>query len=116
MTRGTEGNRGWRCETVALRALLVADLHYDLRKFDWVLEQAVDVDLLVVAGDLLDIASNVPLDAQITVVLEYLARFADRTHHGGLLRQPRSRPSGRRRREGHRLAVRGPRSGGAGRR
>jgi len=59
-----------------VRALLVADLHYDLRKLDWVLGQAPDVDLLVVAGDLLDIGSNVPLDAQIVVVVEYLARFA----------------------------------------
>jgi Icc-related predicted phosphoesterase len=62
-----------------VRALLVSDLHYDLRKLDWVLGRANDVDLLVVAGDLLDIASGVPLDAQIVVVLEYLARFADRT-------------------------------------
>jgi Icc-related predicted phosphoesterase len=61
-----------------MRALLVSDLHYDLRKLDWVLAQADDVDLLVVAGDLLDISSAVPLDAQIVVVLEYLARFADR--------------------------------------
>jgi Icc-related predicted phosphoesterase len=62
-----------------VRVLLVSDLHYDLRKLDWVLDQATDVDLLVVAGDLLDIASSVPLDAQIVVVLEYLARFAERT-------------------------------------
>jgi len=73
------GKQRWRCDTAAVRALLVSDLHYDLRKLDWVLEQAVDVDLLVVAGDLLNIASSVPLDAQITVVLEYVARFADQT-------------------------------------
>jgi Icc-related predicted phosphoesterase len=59
-----------------MRALLVSDLHYDLRKLDWVLGEAATVDLLVVAGDLLDIASGVPLDAQITVVLEYLERCA----------------------------------------
>lgn len=59
-------------------ALLVADLHYDLRKLDWVLAEAEGVDLLVVAGDLLDIGSRVPLDAQITVSLEYLARCATR--------------------------------------
>lgn len=61
------------------RVLLVSDLHYDLRKLDWMLDQAADVDLLAVAGDLLDIASGVPLDAQIAVVLEYLARCAERT-------------------------------------
>lgn len=63
----------------AMRALLVSDLHYDLRKLDWVLAEAAGVDLLVVAGDLLDIGSSVPLDAQIVVVLEYLARFAEQT-------------------------------------
>ncbi len=59
-----------------MRALLVSDLHYDLRKLDWVLAEAADVDVLVVAGDLLDIGSSVPLDAQIDVALEYLARAA----------------------------------------
>ena len=67
------------CEDPAVRVLLVADLHYELKKFDWMLEEAPGVDLLVVAGDLLDIASAVPLDAQITVVLEYLARCAATT-------------------------------------
>jgi len=62
-----------------LRTLLVSDLHYDLPKLDWVLDQAADVDLLVLAGDLLNIASSVPLDAQITVVLEYLGRMAAET-------------------------------------
>jgi Icc-related predicted phosphoesterase len=62
-----------------VRALVVSDLHYDLRKLDWVLDQAADVDLLAIAGDLLDVASGVPLDAQIAVALEYLSRFADRT-------------------------------------
>jgi Icc-related predicted phosphoesterase len=62
-----------------VRTLLVSDLHYDLRKLDWVLAEAAGVDLLVIAGDLLDIASHVPLDAQIVVVLEYLERCAAKT-------------------------------------
>jgi Icc-related predicted phosphoesterase len=57
----------------------VSDLHYDLPKLDWVLDQAAEVDVVAVAGDLLDIASDVPLDAQIAVALEYLARCAERT-------------------------------------
>jgi len=61
-----------------VRALLVSDIHYDLRKLDWMLAEAADIDLLVVAGDLLDIASSVPLDAQIAVALEYLSRCAAR--------------------------------------
>lgn len=56
--------------------LLVSDLHYDLRKYDWLLDQAGRHDVVAVAGDLLDIASGVPLDAQAVVVLEYLARMA----------------------------------------
>lgn len=62
-----------------MRVLLVSDLHYDLRKLDWVLEQAEPRTLLVLAGDLLDVAGRVPLDAQITVVLAYLERMAART-------------------------------------
>jgi len=65
-----------------VRVLLVSDLHYDLRKLDWVLGRAgsaVDpVDVIVLAGDLLDVGSAVPLDAQITVVLSYLERLAAR--------------------------------------
>lgn len=57
----------------------MSDLHYDLRKLDWALDQAGDVDLLAIAGDLLDVGSAVPLDAQIAVVLEYLGRMASRT-------------------------------------
>jgi Icc-related predicted phosphoesterase len=63
-----------------MRVLLVSDLHYDLRKFDWIAARLAEADsttdVLVVAGDLLNIASSVPLDTQITVVSTYLARFA----------------------------------------
>ena len=62
-----------------MRLLLVSDLHYSLKQLDWVTAAAADYDLLVVAGDLLDIASYVEPDAQIAVVLEYLARMAART-------------------------------------
>ena len=59
-----------------VRIVLVSDLHYDLRKLDWVLARAAEVDVVVIAGDLLDVAGAVPLDAQITVVLGYLERLA----------------------------------------
>jgi Icc-related predicted phosphoesterase len=62
-----------------VQILLVSDLHYTLRQLDWVASAAGDFDLLVVAGDLLDIASIVEPDAQIAMSLEYLARFATRT-------------------------------------
>ena len=63
-----------------MRVLLVSDLHYDLRKLDWVVARVSDIessiDIAVLAGDFLDISSPVPLDAQITVVLSYMKRLA----------------------------------------
>jgi Icc-related predicted phosphoesterase len=62
-----------------MRILLVADLHYTLKQLDWVVACAAEYDLVVVAGDLLDIRSPVEPDAQIVVVLGYLARIAAKT-------------------------------------
>ena len=59
--------------TDAVRILLVSDLHYTLPQLDWVVRAAPSFDLVVLAGDQLDIASVVPLDAQSIVVLRYLA-------------------------------------------
>jgi predicted MPP superfamily phosphohydrolase len=56
-----------------VRILLVSDLHYTLRQFDWVVDTSPAFDLVVLAGDQLDISSSVALDAQIVVVLRYLA-------------------------------------------
>lgn len=62
-----------------MQILLVADLHYALKQFDWVLSQAEAFDVVVIAGDLLDISSFVPLDAQIAVIDAYLEKLAART-------------------------------------
>jgi Icc-related predicted phosphoesterase len=62
-----------------MRALVVSDLHYGLRAFDWVVANADDYDIVVIAGDMLDIRSYVEPDAQIAVVLEYLARLTAKT-------------------------------------
>ncbi len=59
-----------------MRILAIADLHYALRQFDWVGEQLEGYDLLVLAGDLLDLGSPVELDVQELVVRKYLRRFA----------------------------------------
>ena len=59
-----------------MRVLLVSDLHYTLKQLDWVMSVADDYDLVVIAGDCLDISSMVEPDAQIAVVLEYLSRIA----------------------------------------
>ena len=62
-----------------MRLLLVSDLHYTLKQFDWVTSVASEYDVVVVAGDSLSIASPVDPDAQIAVVLEYLTRMTGRS-------------------------------------
>ena len=61
-----------------MRILAVADLHYALRQFDWVGERLEGFDLLVLAGDLLDLGSAVDLDVQELVVQKYLRRYASK--------------------------------------
>ncbi len=51
-----------------MRILLVSDLHDALPQFDWVVEAAGDSDLVVLAGDHLDIASHVALGTQSFVI------------------------------------------------
>lgn len=62
-----------------MRGLLVSDLHYGLKQFDWVHGVADKFDLVVIAGDSLDISSVVALGAQIVVVSKYLQRVGTRT-------------------------------------
>ncbi len=58
-----------------MRCLVVADLHYSLKQYDWVKLAAGKFDLVIIAGDLLDIASTVEIETQILVVLKYLRRI-----------------------------------------
>jgi Icc-related predicted phosphoesterase len=62
-----------------MRGLLVSDIHYELKQFDWVQAAAAGFDLVVIAGDSLDISSYVAVEAQIVVVSKYLRRMAQRT-------------------------------------
>ena len=50
----------YSAETV--RLLLASDLHYSLRQFDWIVARS-DFDVVVLAGDHLDISSPVAMDA-----------------------------------------------------
>jgi Icc-related predicted phosphoesterase len=61
-----------------MKCLLVSDLHYTLKQLDWVDRVATDFDLVIMAGDHLDIASAVALEAQIVVMLKYLQRVGSR--------------------------------------
>jgi Icc-related predicted phosphoesterase len=60
-----------------VRVLLACDLHYALPQFDWVLDRLDEFDLVVLAGDQLDIASSVPLDAQIAMIEALIDRLDD---------------------------------------
>ncbi len=62
-----------------MRCLLVSDLHYVLKQFDWVLGTAEDFDVVVVAGDHLDISSSVDARTQILVISKYLRQLNART-------------------------------------
>lgn len=55
-----------------MRCLVVADLHYSLPQFDWLVGAAAHFDVVVIAGDALDIGSVVDFRAQIVVVKKYL--------------------------------------------
>lgn len=61
-----------------MKCLLVSDLHYTLKQLDWLQAAAERFDLVVVAGDHLDISSMVALEAQIVVILRYFQRTHSR--------------------------------------
>lgn len=61
-----------------MRLLLASDLHYALPQFDWVLSQADDYDLVVLAGDHLSLASAVPLETQIVVLQTFIEQLGER--------------------------------------
>ena len=58
-----------------MRFLLVSDLHYALKQYDWTVSVASNFDVVVIAGDHLDIASRVDGGVQVVVILKYLKRL-----------------------------------------
>jgi Icc-related predicted phosphoesterase len=58
-----------------MRLLFVADLHYALKQFDWVVTHAHEFGAVIIGGDLLDLASALDFDVQIVVVEKYLDRI-----------------------------------------
>src|SRR3954447_19189382 len=62
-----------------MRCLVVADLHYSLPQLDWLVSAAPQFDLVIFAGDALDIGSMVDFRAQIVVVKKYLALLTAQT-------------------------------------
>jgi Icc-related predicted phosphoesterase len=59
--------------------LFVADLHYALKQFDWLIANAPKNDFIAIGGDLLSLSSALDLDVQIVVVEKYLHRLCQRT-------------------------------------
>ncbi|MEZ5873589.1 MAG: metallophosphoesterase [Hyphomicrobiales bacterium] len=62
-----------------MRLLLVSDFHYSLPLFDWLVEVAGDFNVVVMAGDHLDLASLVDGRAQSVVVRKYFQRLQQQT-------------------------------------
>lgn len=62
-----------------MRCLVVADLHYSLPQLDWLVAAAPHFDVVIFAGDALDIGSIVDFRAQIVVVRKYLSLIASKT-------------------------------------
>ena len=62
-----------------MRCLVVADLHYSLPQFDWVLNVAGDFDLVIIAGDHLDLGSLVEGRAQTVVIRKYIELMREKT-------------------------------------
>ena len=62
-----------------MKILYVADLHYSLRQFDWLLANAGLYDVAAIGGDLLDVGGALDPDVQIVVVQKYLKRLRRQT-------------------------------------
>jgi Icc-related predicted phosphoesterase len=58
-----------------MKALLAADLHYSLPQLDWLRKRAGEYDVLVLAGDFLDLSGAVDLETQIVVMEKTLRRL-----------------------------------------
>ena len=56
-----------------MRLIFLADLHFTLKQYDWLLARAGEYDLIVIGGDLLDLASSLDVDTQIPIVEKYLS-------------------------------------------
>ena len=62
-----------------MRLLFIADLHYSLKQFDWLLAHADKYDVMVIGGDLLDMGSALDADVQIAIVEKYLGLLQQKT-------------------------------------
>ncbi len=54
-----------------MKLFFLADLHFSLKQYDWLLAHAREYDLIVIGGDLLDLSSALDIDSQIAVIEKY---------------------------------------------
>ncbi len=64
---------------MVMKLLFTADLHYALRQYDWLMQVASSFDVVIIAGDHLDISAHVGGQAQTVVILQYLQRLRSKT-------------------------------------
>jgi Icc-related predicted phosphoesterase len=62
-----------------MKLLFVADIHYALKQFDWLVAQAPKFDVTIIGGDLLDLSAALDLDLQSVVIGKYLLRLGEKT-------------------------------------
>jgi Icc-related predicted phosphoesterase len=62
-----------------MRCLVVADLHYSLPQYDWLVNVADRFDLVIIAGDHIDLSSQVEGRAQTIVIRKYLELLRGKT-------------------------------------
>jgi Icc-related predicted phosphoesterase len=62
-----------------LKILLVSDLHYALKQYDWMVASAERFNVVVIAGDHVDIAGQLEGNVQAVVLLKYFSLIAART-------------------------------------
>jgi len=59
-----------------MKILVVSDIHYSLQQYDWLVRESPGFDLVVIAGDLLEMAAPVDLDTQAAVVGQYCRKIS----------------------------------------
>ncbi len=62
-----------------MNVLFVADLHYALRQFDWLLANAARYEAVIIGGDLLDLSGALEIEVQVVVIEKYLTRLRQLT-------------------------------------
>ena len=62
-----------------LNLVVLADIHYALPQYDWLVGVAGDYDLVIIAGDHLDVSSLVDCRTQLLIVEKYLELLKART-------------------------------------